>query len=271
VKYELKYNEIAELIRDFYNVTGCRTGIFDKHGKIVLEYPEECCDFCAHIRESEKGFEKCRICDHSGIMENRQRRYRCHAGLWEVVIPISDENETVAYLMFGQFLFSEDLQNKIKECKELTKEYFTSELFDEKIKSVKLLSENMLKSIEKIFSACISYIITNKMINRQRENLWDEVLAYIDLNITDKIYLNEMAEALNVSVSSICKRVKREKNKTLTQIIIEKKMEYAKELLKNKDVSISSVANDVGMDHNYFSREFKKIVGVSPSEYKRMR
>jgi beta-lactam-binding protein with PASTA domain len=62
------------------------------------------------------------------------------------------------------------------------------------------------------------------------------------------------------------------KNKTgvnfidyLTNIRIER----AKELLADSDVSIKEICSEVGYaDPNYFSRIFKKVTGVTPTEYK---
>ena len=46
-------------------------------------------------------------------------------------------------------------------------------------------------------------------------------------------------------------------------------MSRAKELLSEGKLSIKGIAIDVGYsDPNYFSRLFKKIEGVSPTEFK---
>lgn len=51
----------------------------------------------------------------------------------------------------------------------------------------------------------------------------------------------------------------------LTNIRIEK----AKELLHNRDISIKNICMEIGLrDPNYFSRIFKKQVGLTPTEYR---
>lgn len=43
----------------------------------------------------------------------------------------------------------------------------------------------------------------------------------------------------------------------------------AKDLLRGKEYSVKEICYEVGYnDPNYFSRVFKKIVGVSPTEFK---
>ena len=47
------------------------------------------------------------------------------------------------------------------------------------------------------------------------------------------------------------------------------RMEKAKELLERADYSMKEICSMVGYsDPNYFSRSFKKKVGVTPTEYK---
>lgn len=53
------------------------------------------------------------------------------------------------------------------------------------------------------------------------------------------------------------------------QYMIMCKIDVAKELLINSDMSVYQISEDVGFsDQNYFSRAFKKHTGLSPSEYR---
>jgi len=54
------------------------------------------------------------------------------------------------------------------------------------------------------------------------------------------------------------------------QYILNKRLEYAKELLVNTNASIFEIANSVGFpDQLYFSRIFKIKEKISPSEYRK--
>ena len=53
------------------------------------------------------------------------------------------------------------------------------------------------------------------------------------------------------------------------QYILNAKIEIAKELLKNTELSVAQVGEQIGFsDQNYFSRIFKKNVFLSPSAYR---
>ena len=55
-------------------------------------------------------------------------------------------------------------------------------------------------------------------------------------------------------------------NEYLNKIRVKK----ACELLKNSSIAVAEVSNSVGYsDHSYFGRVFKKMVGITPSKYRR--
>lgn len=57
---------------------------------------------------------------------------------------------------------------------------------------------------------------------------------------------------------------------TCRQDVIESRLLYAAELLKNTDMSVSAIAEQCGYDsESYFMRQFKKHKDCTPSEYRR--
>ena len=59
---------------------------------------------------------------------------------------------------------------------------------------------------------------------------------------------------------------------TLVNYIISKRIDSARELLINSDKKIKDICNEVGYkDIYYFTKVFKKEIGVSPSEYRKHR
>ncbi|MDF1618528.1 helix-turn-helix domain-containing protein, partial [Petrocella sp. FN5] len=56
---------------------------------------------------------------------------------------------------------------------------------------------------------------------------------------------------------------------SFVEYVREKRMDIAKELLKTKNYSVKEICYKIGYnDPNYFSRLFKKLVGVSPTDFK---
>ena len=131
--------KIAKLLKDFYTVTGQRVGMFDKDFNIIAEYPKKCCDFCAHVRKSKKGFDTCMKSDREFLIaasKGSTVKYRCHTGLLEICAPVIDDMGISGYFVFGQVLLDENIEEQLLNCKTLTKEYFTDDEFKEMISSI---------------------------------------------------------------------------------------------------------------------------------------
>ncbi len=79
-----------------------------------------------------------------------------------------------------------------------------------------------------------------------------------------------MAEHFGYNPDYIGKLVKKVIGKTLTQLIIEKKINKAEYLLLNTKMSVIDVVTEIGYSNvSYFYRQFKDQVGVTPDEYRR--
>ena len=57
---------------------------------------------------------------------------------------------------------------------------------------------------------------------------------------------------------------------SLARYLKTKRLEYAKKLLENSDISLIDLTSKVGFnDYNYFCRVFKKSVHMSAKEYRK--
>lgn len=79
--------ELLVLLRDFYELTGLRTVVFDEWGMDILSYPQQLPDYCRLVRATPQGEMGCRLCDQKACRQARQEKttwiYPCHAGLIE--------------------------------------------------------------------------------------------------------------------------------------------------------------------------------------------
>lgn len=92
---------------------------------------------------------------------------------------------------------------------------------------------------------------------------------YIDDNFSKEISLGEISEELNISSYYFSKLFKDETGEGFVEYLTRRRIEKAKEMLKEPEKSIKEVCSDCGYsDPNYFSRIFKKSTGMTPTEYK---
>jgi len=83
--------------------------------------------------------------------------------------------------------------------------------------------------------------------------------------------VNYMAEQLHLSPRYLSDLLKQETGKTAIELIHVYLIAEAKNLLKTADHSVSEIAYNLGFESPpYFSRLFKKEVGMSPNQFKRL-
>ena len=88
-------------------------------------------------------------------------------------------------------------------------------------------------------------------------------------HLSENISLEDTASAVNVSSFYLSKLFKEEKNVNYVTFVTEARMERARQLLKNQDLSIKEISAATGFnDQNYFSRAFKNKFGMTPTEFR---
>lgn len=87
--------------------------------------------------------------------------------------------------------------------------------------------------------------------------------------IDQKITLGELAQFVHTSPAYLSRIFKRMTGYTVIAFFNQIKINKAKEMLIEEDKKIKEIALDLGfVDEFYFSRVFKQLEGVSPTEYK---
>ena len=101
-------------------------------------------------------------------------------------------------------------------------------------------------------------------------SLFKKILAYIQEHDTEELSLTSLAEMYNISSSRLSTLIKKELGLSFSEYITARRMQKAKELLKDDSRSIEEIANAVGYhDYFYFTKVFKKTQGISPSKYRK--
>lgn len=96
-------------------------------------------------------------------------------------------------------------------------------------------------------------------------------MEYIQKNyMNPDLSLNDICSYLNISTSYFSTIFKEMTGETFTEVLIRTRMEKAKELLENTTMKNYEIAEKVGFsDPHYFGISFKKITGITPTEYAR--
>ncbi len=99
-----------------------------------------------------------------------------------------------------------------------------------------------------------------------------KVLEYINKNIADEnLNVEQLAGDLFLSRSQLYRKIKSLTGQTANEFLRTIRLEKAKDLIENGDVSISEVCYKVGFSSpSYFTRCFKSHFGILPTELKRI-
>lgn len=96
-----------------------------------------------------------------------------------------------------------------------------------------------------------------------------QVLRYIRENFAQPITLDEVARSVFLSPFYFSHLFMDELGITFMEYLTRVRMEEAKKLLSDKSLSMQAIAEGVGYDDaSYFSKVFKKNVGVTPNKYR---
>ncbi|WP_028551176.1 response regulator [Paenibacillus sp. UNC451MF] len=103
------------------------------------------------------------------------------------------------------------------------------------------------------------------------QNVIYEIAKYIQNHYHQDITLQEIANHFYLSREYISRKFKQEFKVNLSDYLSDIRVEKAKLLLLNPHLRIAQVAEMVGYDdEKYFSKVFKKTVGLSPNEYRKV-
>lgn len=133
---------------------------------------------------------------------------------------------------------------------------------------LELETGEMKEYTETLLKAAIS--VRDKKTNIQGNQVLKDAIKYIEEHYTDEqISLNSVASSVGVSGSYLSSLFSREMNQTFVEYVTGKKMEKARQLLREEQVHTAEAAAAVGYrDPHYFSFVFRRTQGCTPREYR---
>ena len=95
-----------------------------------------------------------------------------------------------------------------------------------------------------------------------------KTLAYIEENYMHRLTLSSISANVSLSSSYLCRVFKSEVGTSITSYLNNLRIRKAATMIKENRLSLKEISTMVGIDDQlYFSRLFKKCMGISPSEY----
>mgnify|MGYP000200036647 CR=1 FL=1 len=139
--------------------------------------------------------------------------------------------------------------------------------FDQLLQLLRIL-QNLASSQEyKVLNANDGLSV---IMNPQDNDKMDIIYDYVRGHFEDKIYLEDIAESVAMSIPSFSRYFKKMTGKTFSTFLMEYRVVHASKLLAEDQMSIAEICFSSGFNNfSHFTKSFKKITGHSPSAYKK--
>lgn len=141
------------------------------------------------------------------------------------------------------------------------------------------LSQKRPDGYQQYMSGIVSHILgivySQNMLSRQFvpkiEDMVNKAKIFISENLQTAVYPGQVAEHLKVNHAYFCRKFKEYTGFSPSRYILEIRLQRSKQLLCSTDLNSKQIAYDCGFESSgYFCMVFRKNVGMSPLEYRRM-
>ena len=137
-----------------------------------------------------------------------------------------------------------------------------------------LTAEELLNTLEKVKKLLISSNVS-LTISRHFTHMLNysprirKIVEYMLQNFEKDISLNSLAELFNIHKTHLARIFKEETGVSIHEVILDLRIEKAKQLLYNSEMKISEIIEQIGFNSpQNFYMLFKKNTGLSPSEFR---
>jgi len=271
----LNKESLLDLMKDFNLLTGIKIALFDADGNEVLSYPENHCEFCALMRSNPEAEQYCLLSNAQSFERCKKTRsmevFHCHAGLIETTAPLIENDSIIGYIMFGQITDNSDRLSVKKELIEVLEKYNLDKAGrNASTYEITIKSEEQIKAASKILEACTFYVLLKDMVGLQRETFIQNLNTFLLSHLDEDLSIDRLTSEFNISRNKLYDSCNRYLAVGIAEHIRNLRIEEAKRLLTETDMSVHDISDKVGFtDYNYFCRIFKKQVGMPALVYRK--
>lgn len=102
-----------------------------------------------------------------------------------------------------------------------------------------------------------------------KRQIYNDIIDYVKLTLTKNVKVSDIAEHFGYNEKYLSHLFSNIENLPLKQYILQEKMELAKYMLTDTNDTINQIASALSFSDNHnFMKTFKKVVGLTPSEYR---
>ncbi|MGG4146321.1 response regulator [Paenibacillus algorifonticola] len=282
VKLEKQLSFIQDVLKEQYNASvtvgisrECQTW-----SDIPLLYKE-----IKHMMASARmaGYGQILYFDHAEMIEYHD--FRLYEEYFPEILKLLDSGESENAIVYFNHAFEMLLAQKPMSFSYV--QAFGMGLISELIRKLKrtketdaemniLLWQRMIdcKDVEEIRTVVMAFLaqyiqLKQKEQTVQQHNLIQKVSRYLEEHLHNNVTVKQLAEQFHLNSSYLSVLFKKEMGRTISDFVQEARMNKAKELLRDPNIKIYEVSEQVGFQTAaYFTFLFKKLTGTTPQEFR---
>ena len=202
------------------------------------------------------------------------------------IISFECKNEAIRFFEDRRLPVDDSLRRFIFSIIDESKRTFFLPVSDPGLKKMKLLESPALGG-QQVIKNYLELLLINLMRNETEQNsseavflprekfderISDRVIEYMKEHISERLSVEDVCSILHYNKSYVFRQFKKTTGSSLMAYFTKMKIQRAKEMLRETDLSISAISDTLSFDDpNYFSKTFKKVTGYAPSTYRKMR
>lgn len=151
-------------------------------------------------------------------------------------------------------------------CAELVKEACLAKVNEEKGWEFKVIGN--LSKLFGILKEKNLFSISNSLLQAKMQNRL--IIGFVSENFNKSISSKSVADALHIDGSYFCRLFKSNFGCNFQDYLSRYRIEKAKTMLKNSDLTVSEISESVGFNSfSYFTKCFREYTSLTPSQYRK--
>lgn len=134
---------------------------------------------------------------------------------------------------------------------------------------ISLYLEQLLIQLYRRYTAAYRQMPVTQSIKLKNDmETYGRILSYLEDNLSSHLTIEQICHDNLIGRSQLQKLFREHKNCGVIDFFSRMKINAARQMIRNQNLNFTQIADHLGYTSiHYFSRQFKKITGMSPSEY----
>ena len=279
---KLKIDELSKINELIKQSFGATLTIYNEDKSKIFEAPQYGCPCLCYALKNindkkiknefrqncpnidETSIEKCQKTLSSALIT-------CANGITKVYFPLKKNNYIFGYVKLSRYVLKRD-DNKYEQLIRSTSKKYALDLesYQQVFNSIPTVNESTLSNIIRLVEICIENLLFKEILSKSHTSLTYMINSYISKNLDSDLSTRFLCEKFHISKTTLYNISLKSFGTSIMQHIEKLRITQAIELLSETEFTIAEIAYNCGfIDGNYFSKRFKQIMGVSPSEFRK--